>query len=64
MPVDAFGRQSMTLAELREALDDIAKQFPHLLNEPVWADNRDLYKPVRNVLVTQQGRTILEVHHA
>lgn len=64
MPVDAFGRQSMTLRELREALDDIAAQFPDLLDQPVWSDNRDLYKPVRNVLVTQQRRTVLELHHA
>lgn len=63
MPVDAFGRPAMSLRELKEAIDDISKQFPLLLDAPVWADDIQLYKPVKNVLVNAQGRTILELHH-
>ena len=62
MPIDAFGRQALTLREVREALDDIAT-IPGLLDQPVWFDNRDLFKPVRNVLVNSMGRIIVEVHH-
>lgn len=64
MPVDAFGRQAMTLDELIFALQD-AKQstFPQLGNMPVWVDRRDLFVPVRNVIVRPDGRLILEVHH-
>lgn len=63
MPVDAFGRQAMSLRELKEAVDDIVAQFPGALDQPVWVDALPVYKPVKNVILTKDRRLILEVHH-
>lgn len=63
MPVDAFGRQAMSLRELKEALDYIAHVDPEALDQPVWVDSMPVYKPVKQVVLTHDRRTILEVHH-
>lgn len=63
MPVDAFGRQALSLRELKEAIDNIANSHPEMLDQPVWVDSMPVYKPVKNVLLTHDRRTILEVHH-
>lgn len=63
MPVDAFGRQAMTMGELIQTLTDHAALNPDFLDAPVWVEGERLFKPVRNVMVTSQRRTVLQVHH-
>lgn len=61
MPVDAFGRQALTLDEVIEALTDLSKLG--LGKNPVWVDSISLFKPVKNVTANFIGRVVLEVHH-
>lgn len=63
MPVDAFGRQAMSLRELKEALDYMVLVNPEILDQPVWVDSMPVYKPVKRVVLTHDRRLILEVHH-
>jgi hypothetical protein len=60
MTVDAFGRQSMTISELKEQLDIMIEAGEG--GKPVWVDAGDLFKPVRGIRVSD-GNFILEVHH-
>lgn len=63
MEANAFGRPSLSLRQLKEAVDDIVAAHPEMLDQPVWVDSMPVYKPVKNVLLTHDRRTILEVHH-
>lgn len=60
MPVDAFGRQAMTISELKEQLDIMIEAGEG--DKPVWVDAGDLFKPVRDIRVSD-GNFILVVHH-
>lgn len=62
MPVDAFGRQAMTITELKQKLEEMEQQGEGEGDKPVWVDAGDLFKPVRDVRVSD-GNFILAVHH-
>lgn len=65
MAIDSFGYQVMSLDEVIEALTDIRTRFPFMAQQPCWVDCRDLFKPVKNVLLTNHTppRLIVEVEH-
>lgn len=63
MEANAFGRPSLSLRQLKEAVDDIVASNPEMLDQPVWVDSLPIYKPVKNVILTHDRKTILEVHH-
>lgn len=60
---DAFGRDSLSLRGLIDALTDIAAANPAMLDAPVWVDGQTIFKPARNVIVNAQRRAVIEVHH-
>lgn len=60
MTVDAFGRQTVTLGELKEQLEAMIEDWGE--DKPVWVDAGDLFKPVRSFRISD-GNFILDLHH-
>lgn len=61
MPVDAFGRQALTVDEIRDALNKLSEAGHG--NEPVWVRGRSLYHPCRAVGLSDKNRPSIEIYH-
>lgn len=60
---DAFGNPCKSLRQVIDELEAIVAEFPHLANEPVWADsNQLLFCPIYTIGVKRREDGNLTTH--
>lgn len=56
MPVNSFGFEVMSLAEIRDALTTIIEQNPEKADKPLWVGNcPPLFWPIKNIELSRDN---------